>query len=72
MSQMNNDQAFCLASTYNLMPSHAVYPSRIRNTNPGKFEPDHNELAQTRTMILAHFADASNVLIKFSPFQLEY
>jgi hypothetical protein len=66
----NNKEAYCLANTYGFMPPMPVYPARIRNTNSGKFEPDHNIGAESRCMLLAHYAGASNVMIKYKPAEL--
>lgn len=72
MDYLDKKQAYCLAVTYGFCPPHAVYPARIRNTNPGKFEADCLAGQPIRTMILAHFADATNILIKYTPAELEF
>lgn len=72
MSYTNDREAYCLANTYNLSPPRAVWPARARATNSGKYEPDLNESAETRCMVLAHFADATNIIIQYKPAELEH
>lgn len=72
MSYKNDKEAFCLANTYGLHPPVRISPSRIKRTDTGKFEPDHNVGAETRTMVLAHWLDKTNLLIQYKPAELEY
>ncbi|MBA7482933.1 hypothetical protein ES707_18437 [subsurface metagenome] len=72
MSYINDKEAFCLANTYNLSPPRAVYPARTRRTNTGKYEPDLDEAAETRCMVLAHFADKTNIIVQYVPAELEF
>jgi hypothetical protein len=72
MSYVNDAEAFCLANTYNLSPPRATNPRRLRNVNAGKYEPDHNESAETRCMTLAHWQDKTNVIIQYAPLELAY
>jgi hypothetical protein len=67
MTYQNDREAFCLANTYGLLPPHAVYPSRIRNTNTGKYEPDHTPEAESRCMVLAHYSGRSNIIVQYNP-----
>jgi len=72
MSFQNDREAFCLANTYGFCPPQAVYPARTRRTDPGKYEPDHFPEAETRCMVLAHYAGKTNVLIQYKPAELEF
>lgn len=67
MAGGNNIEAYTLASTYNLVPPLPVYPSRIRNINSGKFEPDHTPAAESRCMVLAHYANKTNIIVQYNP-----
>jgi hypothetical protein len=60
-------EAFCLANTYGLTPPRAVYPSRIRLTNTGKYEFDYNDVTGTHQLILAHYNDKTNILLEYNP-----
>jgi hypothetical protein len=64
-------EAFTLAETYGLMPARSG--SKTAGTSPvsGKYEPDHTPTAETRFMVLAHWQDGSNVLVKYNPAELE-
>lgn len=68
----NDKEAYCLANTYGFCPPMAVYPAKRRQSNAGKYEPDHNVGAETRCMVLAHFSGATNILVQYSPDDLEY
>lgn len=82
MFQLKNMQeAFILARAYNILPPHRVsgsIPAEVRyredlhprTTNRGKFEPDKTPDAEIRCMVLAHFSDRSNLLIKYRPADL--
>jgi hypothetical protein len=72
MSYINDREAYCLANTYNLMPPVPVYPARTRNINSGKYEPDHDEAAASRCMVLAHFAGGSNCIVQYTPAELVF
>jgi hypothetical protein len=67
----NDKEAFCLANTYALNPPRKAGPARLRIVNTGKYEPDHNQFAGTRWMILASYLDKTNLLIKYNPAELE-
>jgi len=71
MSFVNDNEAFCLANTYNLTPPRAINPCRNRRTSAGKYEPDRKEFEETRTMVLAHWFDKTNILVKYTPAELE-
>jgi hypothetical protein len=69
----NEQDAYRLANTYGLNPPRAVWPARLRNTYTGKYEPDHFSTAELRTMLLAGYADKTNILIRYNPlFNLPY
>ena len=72
MTFQNDKEAFCLANTYNFTPPRKVGPARLRITDPGKFEPDHDEEAETRCMVFAHWLDKTNVIIQYVPAELEF
>jgi hypothetical protein len=71
MGYTNDSQAFCLANTYGFNPPLKVNPARNRTTDAGKYEPDHTPVAASRCMLLAHWFDKTNVLIKYTPADLE-
>lgn len=64
--------ASVLSQVYGFNPPRAVYPARNRATNSGKYEPDHKEGESPRCMVLAHFADATNILIEYEPDKLQF
>jgi len=59
MNELNQTQAHILAIDYNLMPMAA-----------GKCEPDRHQRAASRFMILAHWFDATNILVKYKQSEL--
>jgi len=59
--KLSDPQAYDLAVEYGLSP-----------LSKGKFEPDHLETEDIRTMILANWHDATNVLIKYDRTQLPH
>lgn len=66
----NDIEAQKLAIEYNLLPEvkcHATGGSQIVE---GKYEPDHNCGAESRCMVLAHWFDATNVIVKYTPTEL--
>lgn len=67
MTSKNDREAFCLATTYGFNPPHKKNPARLRIVDTGKYEPDHNLFAATRTMVLASYIDETNILIKYTP-----
>ena len=67
MSINNFKQAYSLANTYGFTPPRDIGPARLRITDAGKFEPDHDEEADFRTIVLAHWIDKTNCLIKYNP-----
>jgi len=70
MSFQNDKEAFKLANTYGLNPPRATNPRKIRSQNTGKYEPDHKPEAATRCIVLAHWIDKTNLLVKYSPEEL--
>jgi hypothetical protein len=54
-----------IARKMNFLPAYAVAPARLRATDPGKYEPDRYIGANQRCILLAHFADKSNVLATY-------
>jgi hypothetical protein len=70
MGFKNDTEAFILANTYGFNPPRKTNPARLRIQNTGKYEPDKNEFAETRTITLASFIDKTNILIKYRPAEL--
>jgi len=70
MGYVNDHEAYTLANTYGLNPPRKVGPARLRRTDAGKFEPDHNETAETRCMVLAHWLDKTNIIVQYKPAEL--
>ena len=70
MSYINDQEAFTLANTYAFNPPKKIGPARLRITDSGKFEPDHREYQATRSMVLASFVDATNIIIQYHPDEL--
>ena len=71
MSYANDREAFCLANTYGFSPPRAHYPYFDKVSDPGKYEPDDKEGAAERVMLIAHWRDKTNILIKYEPFELD-
>lgn len=70
MNFNNQTEAYILANVYGFNPPRRVNPARNRTVNTGKFEPDRNDTAASRTMVLAHWIDKTNILIKYTPADL--
>jgi hypothetical protein len=70
MTYRNDREAFILANTYGFNPPRKIGPARLRIQNSGKYEPDHNEGADTRTIVLASWVDKTNILIQYAPEEL--
>jgi len=64
---IDDKETYCLAVTYGLLPPLAVYPSRIRRTDPGKYEPDCHENPASRCVVLAHYSGGTNVIVQYDP-----
>ena len=71
MGYTNDKEAFCLANTYGFNPPRKVNPANKRKVDTGKYEPDHFPTAASRCMVLAHWFDKTNILIKYTPADLE-
>jgi len=71
MEYQNDIEALCLASTYNLSPPRKVGPARLRQTDPGKYEPDRNIYPATRCMVLAHWLDKTNAIVQYNPAEIK-
>jgi hypothetical protein len=67
----NDQEAFVLANTYGFNPPRKVNPARLRIVDTGKYEPDHDYTAVTRCMVLASFVDKTNILVKYTPAELQ-
>jgi len=65
-------EACAIANLYNFSPPLAVGPARIRAVNNGKFECNYNYGEDLRSVILAHFSGATNVLIQYKGSELEF
>lgn len=72
MATINEIQSHILAKSYNFVPSLRITGSPEISTDPGKYEPDHNENAETRCFVLAHWNGKTNILVKFNTTELEY
>ena len=70
MGYLNDKDAYILANTYGFNPPKKIGPARLRIQNTGKYEPDATALAETRTILLASFVDATNILIRYKPAEL--
>jgi hypothetical protein len=70
MTYRNDREAYILANVYGLLPPQLGNCVRARNVYSGKYEPDHNEGAETRTITLASYKDGSNLLVKYAPEEL--
>ena len=71
MSFINDREVFCLANTYGLCPPLKIGPASQRIQEAGKYEPDHNQTALSRTVVLASWVDHTNVLVRYTPADLE-
>jgi hypothetical protein len=72
MAYENDYEAHCLARTYNLLPVVKCHATGGHQVVFGMCEPDHNVGAETRCMVLAHWFDHTNILVKYKPAELEY
>jgi hypothetical protein len=70
MGYKNDTEAFILANTYGFNPPRKRNPARLRIVDTGKYEPDHNAFAETRTIVLASWVDKTNILIQYTPAEL--
>ena len=70
MSYQNDIEAYCLATTYNLMPPVILNKAYKKEPYSGKYEPDANEYGETRTMLLAQCRGGANCLVKYNPNEL--
>ena len=68
----NNFQAVKLAKTYNFLPDQARAGRGGRAVDAGKYEPDLNPEAASRTMVIASYIGRSNLLIRYNPAELEF
>lgn len=71
MSYENDRAAYTLARVYNFLPEQKAAGRGPWAVDGGKYEPDGNEAAESRTMIIASYTGRSNLLIKFNPAELE-
>jgi len=65
-----NQQAYILARVYNFLPPQRTDGKATITVDAGKYEPDNNPSAETRTMILASYIGRCNLLIKYKPAEL--
>ncbi len=70
MSVQNDFEANILAIVYGFNPPRIIAPIHARLLDHGKYEPDHNEAAETRCMVLAHWKDKTNIIIQYTPDEL--
>lgn len=71
MSNWQDDQeSSILAVTYGFNPAKGLKIHGVRDSYAGKYEPDNNRFAASRTIVLAGFMDSSNCLVKYSPSEL--
>ena len=70
---MNPDknEAYILARLYNFLPAQRTDGKSTITVDTGKFEPDGQPAAETRTMVLASYIGRCNLLIKYRPADLE-
>ncbi len=66
-----NQQAYILARVYNFLPVQRTDGKATITVDAGKYEPDNNPSAETRTMVLASYIGRCNLLIKYRPADLE-
>ena len=65
-----NQQAYILARVYNFLPPQRTDGKATITVDAGKYEPDNQPEAETRTMILASYIGRCNLLIKYKPADL--
>lgn len=70
MSWTNDQHAYTLANTYGLCLPWLAIPKSLIELDYGKYEPDHNNGAEQRFMILAQPLDATNILVLYKPADL--
>lgn len=71
MGWLNDKEAFVIANTYGFCPPRVAVPDHTKALDRGKYEPDHNEGAETRWMQLAQPIDHTKILILYEPDNLE-
>jgi hypothetical protein len=71
MSYITENHAYCLSSTYGLNPPRSFHGRRHFDVDCGKFEPDHNDQTNDRTIVLANCFDKTNCLVRYVPSELE-
>lgn len=67
---LSYSEAYTIAVTYGFCPPRKVGPARLRIQNTGKFEPDADESAATRVLLVANWTDKTNMLIQYTPAEL--
>lgn len=72
MSFIEDTHAYILAVRYGLTPPRKIGPAQQRIIDEGKFEPDDRAGDPERTIVLAHWLDKTNMLIKYKPADLDY
>lgn len=70
MSYANDKEAYILARTYNFLPQQKAAGRGPAALDNGKYEPDQNEGAASRTMVLASYSSRCNLLIRYTPSEL--
>ena len=67
----NNYQAYTLAKTYNILPDQKKAGRGRKGVDVGKYEPDLNPEAASRTIVIASYIGKSNLLVRYSPAELD-
>lgn len=70
MGYKNDLQAYILCSAYGFNPPICLGPRKNFALDTGKYEPDHNEDAETRCMVLAHWYNNTNIQVKYNASEL--
>ena len=64
-------EAYKLAKTYNLLPDQKRAGRGPTGVDAGKYEPDLNPDAASRTIVIASYIGRCNLLIRYSPAELD-
>lgn len=66
MSYKNDKEAYCLGIQYALLPAAKCHATGGSQVVEGKYEPDHDQTSNPRCVVLAHWYDHTNVLVRYN------
>ena len=69
--EQTDKEAYKLAKTYNLLPDQKKAGRGPKGVDVGKYEPDLNPEAASRTIVIASYIGRCNLLVRYSPAELD-